>query len=102
MPCLIFIQETLLETALDYFNCYGHGDVRRPPRTQEPQENHCREYRNPHREEQGKVPEEPPSSHSAKAPGSCSDKPTGPAGSRLCQSKSCHGPRDLRHITPQA
>ncbi|MED6273956.1 hypothetical protein CHARACLAT_011618 [Characodon lateralis] len=39
---------------------------------------------------------EPPSSHSAEAPGSCSDEPTGPAGSHLRRSRSSHGPRHPR------
>ncbi|MEQ2305564.1 hypothetical protein AMECASPLE_039195 [Ameca splendens] len=63
-------------------------DIPRPPRAQEPQENHRRDYRNP--------PGEPPSSHSAKAQGSCSDEPTGPASSRLRPSRSSPGPRDPR------
>ncbi|MED6258112.1 hypothetical protein ATANTOWER_003106 [Ataeniobius toweri] len=46
--------------------------IKRPPRAQEPQGNHCRDYRNPAREEQGRVTGEPPSSHRAEAPGSCS------------------------------
>ncbi|MEQ2241382.1 hypothetical protein ILYODFUR_024726 [Ilyodon furcidens] len=71
-------------------------DIQRPPRAQEPQKNHCRDYRNPPREEQGRVPGEPPSIHSAEAPGSCNNKPTGPAGSRLRPSRSSHGPRDPR------
>ncbi|MEQ2248971.1 hypothetical protein ILYODFUR_024573 [Ilyodon furcidens] len=37
----------------------------------------------PPREEQGRVLGETPSSHSADAPGSCNDEPTGPTGSRL-------------------
>ncbi|MED6245140.1 Regulator of G-protein signaling 6, partial [Ataeniobius toweri] len=48
------------------------------------------------REDQGRGAGEPPSSHSAEAPGSCSNEPTGPAGSRLCPSRSSHGPRDPR------
>ncbi|KAK5606374.1 hypothetical protein CRENBAI_022214 [Crenichthys baileyi] len=40
------------------------------------------------------IPGEPPSSYSAEAPGSCGDKPTGPAGTRLRQSRFSHGPRD--------
>ncbi|MEQ2234989.1 hypothetical protein ILYODFUR_037069 [Ilyodon furcidens] len=39
----------------------------------------------PSREEQGRIPGEPHSSHSAEASGNCS---------RLCQSRSSHGPRD--------
>ncbi|MED6234425.1 hypothetical protein ATANTOWER_029753 [Ataeniobius toweri] len=72
-------------------------DIQRPPRAQESQENHCQDYRNPPREEQGRVPGEPPSNHSAEAPGSWSDEPTGPAGSHLRPSRSSHGPRDPRH-----
>ncbi|MEQ2292616.1 hypothetical protein AMECASPLE_024839 [Ameca splendens] len=45
------------------------------PRAQGPQENHWRDYSNLPREEQGRVPGKPPSSHSAEAPGSCCDKP---------------------------
>ncbi|MED6234004.1 hypothetical protein ATANTOWER_020412 [Ataeniobius toweri] len=71
-------------------------DIQRPPRAQGPQENHRQDYRNPPREEQGRVPGEPPSSHSAEAPESCSNEPTGPAGSHLCLSRSSHGPRDPR------
>ncbi|MED6293154.1 hypothetical protein CHARACLAT_007842 [Characodon lateralis] len=48
------------------------------------------------REEHRGAPGEPPSSHSAEAPGRCSDDSTGPAGSSLCWSRSSHGPRDLR------
>ncbi|MEQ2302973.1 hypothetical protein AMECASPLE_012060, partial [Ameca splendens] len=70
-------------------------DIQRPLRAQEPQENHRQDYRNPPREEQGRIPGEPPSSHSAEAPGSCSDEPIGSAGSRLRPSRSSHGPRDL-------
>ncbi|MED6246583.1 hypothetical protein ATANTOWER_020169, partial [Ataeniobius toweri] len=67
----------------------------------EPQENHRRDYRNLPREEQGRVPGEPPSSHSAEAPGSCSEEPTGLCqSSRLCQSRSSHGPRDPRTYHP--
>ncbi|MEQ2293588.1 hypothetical protein AMECASPLE_035074, partial [Ameca splendens] len=65
-----------------------------PPKAQESQENHRRDYRNHPREEQWRVPGEPPSSDSAEAPGSRSDKPTGPAGSRPRLSRSSHGPRD--------
>ncbi|MEQ2305393.1 hypothetical protein AMECASPLE_037387 [Ameca splendens] len=71
-------------------------DIQRPPRAQEPQENHHQDYHNPPREEQGRIPGEPPSSHSAEAPGSSNDEPTGPTGSRLCPSRSSHGPRDPR------
>ncbi|MEQ2249068.1 hypothetical protein ILYODFUR_025571, partial [Ilyodon furcidens] len=82
----------------------GHQatDIQRPPRAQEPQENHRWDYCNPPREEQGRVPGKPPSSHSAEATGSCSNEPTGPSGSCLRPSRSSHGPRDPRHITPQA
>ncbi|KAK5606295.1 hypothetical protein CRENBAI_023885 [Crenichthys baileyi] len=45
-------------------------DIQRPPKAQEPQENHRRDYRNPPREEQWRVPGEPRSSDSAEAPGS--------------------------------
>ncbi|MED6265563.1 hypothetical protein CHARACLAT_026767 [Characodon lateralis] len=68
--------------------------IQSSPRAQEPQGNHPWDYLNPPREEQGKVPGEP--LNSAKAPGSCIDKPTAPSGSRLHQSKSSHGPRDPR------
>ncbi|MEQ2253524.1 hypothetical protein ILYODFUR_033049, partial [Ilyodon furcidens] len=44
----------------------------------------------------GRISGEPPSSHSAEAPGSCSDDPTGPTGSRVRPSRSSHGPRDPR------
>ncbi|MED6258748.1 hypothetical protein ATANTOWER_011846 [Ataeniobius toweri] len=71
-------------------------DIQRPPRAQEPQENHRRDYCNPSREEQWRVPGERPSSHSAEAPGSCSDEATGPTGSRLRPNRSSHGPRDPR------
>ncbi|MEQ2291368.1 hypothetical protein AMECASPLE_012756 [Ameca splendens] len=71
-------------------------DIRRPHRAREPQEDHRRDYRNPCKEEQRRAQGEPPSSHSAEAPGSCSDKPTGPASSRLRRSRSSHGPRDPR------
>ncbi|MEQ2308226.1 hypothetical protein AMECASPLE_026070 [Ameca splendens] len=64
-------------------------DIQRPPRAQEPQENHRWDYCNPSREE-------PPSSHSAEAPGNCSDEATGPTGSRLRPNRSSHGPRDPR------
>ncbi|MED6291027.1 hypothetical protein CHARACLAT_019427 [Characodon lateralis] len=40
-------------------------DIQRPPRAQVPQENHRRDYRNHLREEQGRVPGEPASGHSA-------------------------------------
>ncbi|KAK5605918.1 hypothetical protein CRENBAI_003653 [Crenichthys baileyi] len=39
-------------------------DIQRLPRGLEPQENHCQDYPNPPRDEKGKVPGEPPSSHS--------------------------------------
>ncbi|KAK5606090.1 hypothetical protein CRENBAI_000654 [Crenichthys baileyi] len=71
-------------------------DIQRPPKAQEPQENHRRDYRNPPREEQWRVPGKPPSSDSAEAPGNRSDEPTGPAGSRPLPSRSSHGPRDPR------
>ncbi|MEQ2229797.1 hypothetical protein ILYODFUR_022510 [Ilyodon furcidens] len=71
-------------------------DIQRPLRAQEPQENHRWDYRNPPREEQGRIPGEPPSSHSTEAPGSCSDEPTSPASSRLRPRRSSHGPRDPR------
>ncbi|MEQ2253347.1 hypothetical protein ILYODFUR_031132 [Ilyodon furcidens] len=71
-------------------------DIQRPPRAQEPQENHRRDYRNPPREDQGRIPGEPPRSQSAEAPRSCSDEPTGPASSCLRPSRSNHGPRDPR------
>ncbi|MEQ2304789.1 hypothetical protein AMECASPLE_030947, partial [Ameca splendens] len=86
---------------LSYYHCLSHNNIQRP-RAQEPPENHCRDYRNPPREEQGRVPGEPPSNHSAEAPGSCRDEFTGPAGSRLHQSRPSHVPRDPGHITPQA
>ncbi|MEQ2301520.1 hypothetical protein AMECASPLE_036931 [Ameca splendens] len=70
-----------------------------PPKSQEPHENHRRNYRNPPKEEQWRVPGEPPSNDSAEAPGSRSDEPTGPAGSRPRVSRSSHGPRGPR---PQA
>ncbi|MEQ2250300.1 hypothetical protein ILYODFUR_038551 [Ilyodon furcidens] len=57
-------------------------DIQRPARAQEPHENHRRDYHNPPREEQRIIPGEPPSSHSAEAPGSCSP------------SRSSKGPRD--------
>ncbi|MEQ2281789.1 hypothetical protein AMECASPLE_034011 [Ameca splendens] len=44
----------------------------------------------PPREELGSVLGEPPSSHSAEAPGSCTNEPTGPVGSRLWPAR---GPR---------
>ncbi|KAK5614397.1 hypothetical protein CRENBAI_026014 [Crenichthys baileyi] len=50
-------------------------DIQRLPRAWVPQKNHHWDYRNPPREEQGRVPGEPPSSHIAEAPGSCSDEP---------------------------
>ncbi|MEQ2315674.1 hypothetical protein AMECASPLE_024854 [Ameca splendens] len=71
-------------------------DIQRPSRAQEPQDNHRRDYCNPPRDKQGRVPGEPPSSRIAEAPGRCSDKPTGPAGSRLHPWKSSNGPRDPR------
>ncbi|XP_047242554.1 uncharacterized protein LOC124881098 [Girardinichthys multiradiatus] len=70
--------------------------IQRPPRAQEPRENHCRDYRNSPREEQWRVPGEPPSSHNAEASWSCSDEPTGLASSHLRPSRSSHGPRDPR------
>ncbi|MED6252916.1 hypothetical protein ATANTOWER_019307 [Ataeniobius toweri] len=66
-------------------------DIQRLPRAQEPQENHCRDYHNTHKEERGRVPGEPPSSHSAEAQRSCSD-----LWACLFESKSSHGPRDPR------
>ncbi|KAK5601358.1 hypothetical protein CRENBAI_000798 [Crenichthys baileyi] len=48
-------------------------DMQRPPRAQEPQKNHRRDHRDPPREEQERITGEPPSSHTAEAPGSCSD-----------------------------
>ncbi|MEQ2226772.1 hypothetical protein ILYODFUR_030772 [Ilyodon furcidens] len=71
-------------------------DIPWPPRAQQPQENHCWDDRNLPREELRRAPGESHSRHSAEAPGSCSDKPTGPASSRLRQSRSSHGPRDPR------
>ncbi|MEQ2279187.1 hypothetical protein AMECASPLE_006831 [Ameca splendens] len=71
-------------------------DIQRPPRAQEPQGNHPWDYCNPTREEQGRAPGEPPSSHSVEAPGSRSDEPTGPANSRLRPIRSSHGARDPR------
>ncbi|MEQ2241796.1 hypothetical protein ILYODFUR_029015 [Ilyodon furcidens] len=71
-------------------------DIQRPPRAQEPRENHCWDYRNFPREEQGRAPGEPPSCHNAEAPWSCSDEPTGLASSRLRPSRSSRGPRDPR------
>ncbi|MEQ2304580.1 hypothetical protein AMECASPLE_028563 [Ameca splendens] len=71
-------------------------DIQRPPRTQEPHENHCQDYRNPPKEEQRRVLGEQPSHHSAEAPGSCNDEHTGPASSRLRPSRSSLGPRDPR------
>ncbi|MEQ2252061.1 hypothetical protein ILYODFUR_017799 [Ilyodon furcidens] len=71
-------------------------DIQRPSRAQEPQENYRWDYRNTPREEQGRVPGEPPSSHSAKDPWNCSNERTGPASSRLRKSRSSHGPRDPR------
>ncbi|MED6249605.1 hypothetical protein ATANTOWER_016866 [Ataeniobius toweri] len=47
-------------------------NIQRPLRAQEHRENHCRDYCNPSRDEQGRIPGEPPSSHNAEAPGSCS------------------------------
>ncbi|KAK5610761.1 hypothetical protein CRENBAI_026869 [Crenichthys baileyi] len=62
---------------------YRHGGdpshrYPKAPRAQEPQENHRRDYGNPPREEQERVPGEPASSHSAEAPGGCSDDPQTP------------------------
>ncbi|MEQ2297111.1 hypothetical protein AMECASPLE_031336 [Ameca splendens] len=71
-------------------------DIQRPPKAQEPQENHRRDYRNPPGEEQWRVPREPPSSDSGEAPGGRSDESTGPAGSRPRPSRSSHGPRGPR------
>ncbi|MED6244874.1 hypothetical protein ATANTOWER_026287, partial [Ataeniobius toweri] len=76
--------------------CARYLDIQRPPRAQEPQENHHRDYHNPPREEQGRAPGEPPSSHSVKAPGSFSDEPTGPPAADYARGRSSHGPRDLR------
>ncbi|KAK5613196.1 hypothetical protein CRENBAI_026432 [Crenichthys baileyi] len=63
-------------------------DIQRPPRAQEPQENHCRYYHNPPEKIRGTT-QQP----QCTTPGSCSDEPPGPAGSRLCPSRSSHGPR---------
>ncbi|MEQ2227126.1 hypothetical protein ILYODFUR_034554 [Ilyodon furcidens] len=73
-------------------------------KAQEPQVNHRRDYRNPPREEQWRVPGEPPSSHNAEAPGSRSDEPTGP-----CRQPSTpeqiqpwtQRPKTLGHTTPK-
>ncbi|MED6267317.1 hypothetical protein CHARACLAT_010961 [Characodon lateralis] len=59
------------------------------------QENH-RDYHNPPRGEQRRVPGEPLISHSAETTGSFSDEPTGLARSPLCCRRSSHGP-----ITPK-
>ncbi|KAK5598475.1 hypothetical protein CRENBAI_010204, partial [Crenichthys baileyi] len=48
-------------------------DIQSPPRAQEPQENHRRDYRNLPREEQGEFRG---NHQSAEAPGSCSDEHT--------------------------
>ncbi|MEQ2226501.1 hypothetical protein ILYODFUR_028086 [Ilyodon furcidens] len=53
-------------------------DIQRPLRAQEPQENHRRDYRNPPREEQGRIPGEPPRSHTAEAPGASVTSPQAP------------------------
>ncbi|MEQ2216791.1 hypothetical protein XENOCAPTIV_022345 [Xenoophorus captivus] len=58
----------------------------------------------PERRAQGEPPKKKenliyaPSSRSEEAPGSCSDEPTGPAGSRLRWCRSRNGPRDLRPL----
>ncbi|KAK5624006.1 hypothetical protein CRENBAI_021896 [Crenichthys baileyi] len=68
----------------------------KPPRARDPQKDHYMDYRNPPREEQRRAPGKPPSSHSTEAPGSCSNKPTGPVGSRLRRGRYSHGSRDPR------
>ncbi|MED6240730.1 hypothetical protein ATANTOWER_026865 [Ataeniobius toweri] len=67
-------------------------DIQRPPQsTGTPREPQPRLLQSPQRRAG-----EPPSSHSAEALGSCCDKPTGPAGSRLRPSRCSQGPRDPR------
>ncbi|MEQ2238223.1 hypothetical protein ILYODFUR_031044 [Ilyodon furcidens] len=50
-------------------------DIQRPPRAQEPQENHRVDYHNPPKEEQGRIPGKPPSSRSAEPQGDAATSP---------------------------